>query len=164
MKIINCKITAFNLIVNIVIPLAITVGWGYIVGLLLFEREFTLGWIIIELMITFIWFFGGLYSLYACYKYYKHDSKVKMQITLFDEEKIQITYQYKKDPVKIINIQDIIKIERYYFGRVGPEFYVLFIKNGEELIISSLLSKTDLLLSKCNTRSFNTLKPIPDEW
>ncbi|MCK9321977.1 MAG: hypothetical protein M0P32_08250 [Bacteroidales bacterium] len=164
MKILNCRITPLRLITHLSISLGFTVVWGYLLGLFLLEREFTFGWIILELMITLTWLLSGLYPLYASYIHYKHDSKVKMQIILLDKEKIQIIYQYKEEPIKTIDIQDIIKIERFYLGRVEPEFYVLFLKNGEELIISSLLSNTNLLLCKCKTKSYHTINPIPDEW
>jgi hypothetical protein len=163
MKIVICRITPLRLISDLIVSLVITVAWGYIIGLALLEREFSFGWIIIELMITLIWILGGVYPLYATYKHYKHDSKVKMQIE-FDKEEVYIKYQYKENPIKTINIKDIIKIERFYGSRIAPEFYVLFIKNDEEIILSSLLSNTDLLLSKCKTKSYHTINPIPDEW
>lgn len=160
MKIKNCKITFWQCMLSLLWPIPTFVfGISSIIYVLICKIEwwFTLPFIL------FFWIFLCLYPIYVFCIYYKHDKKVKLTIN-FDDERMFIEYKSNDCNTIFIDVKDIIEVDSFHRYIIPLWYYELCVKDGERIIISSLLSNTSYLLCRLRVNTYDGMNLVPYEW
>lgn len=104
----------------------------------------------------------GIYPTYLCWIYYQLDKEVKIVVNRKNRE---FEYIQQGKIIRVIKFEEVVKVYDFNKLRIVPSYYLLTLKDGKKLTITSLLmSEIKIIVPHIKIKSISNDSLIPDIW